>query len=63
MKAGAFSFKKIASGFQWYGLQIGGRKYDESITKETLEQFQGTLQILIGTIFNPEIPFSQPQLT
>ena len=60
MKAGVFSFKKIASGFQWYGLEFEKRKYNESITKETLEQFQGTLHTLIGEIFNPEIPISHP---
>jgi hypothetical protein len=63
MKAGVFSFKKMASGFQWYGLQAEKRKYDENITRETLEHFQQTLQTLIQRIFNSEIPFAQPEVT
>lgn len=60
-KAGVFSFKRIASGFQWYGRQLEKRRYDEVVTGEVLEQFQDTLQNLIGEIFNPAIPFSEPQ--
>jgi hypothetical protein len=61
-KAGVFSFKRIASGFQWYGHELGNRKYDEEVTGEVLEQFQDTLHSLIGEIFNPEVPFSEPRL-
>ncbi|MEJ2584246.1 MAG: PD-(D/E)XK nuclease family protein [Robiginitalea sp.] len=61
-KAGVFSFKKIASGVQWYGRQVEKRKYDEFITEEVLDQFRGTLQALTETIFNPEVPITEPVL-
>jgi len=62
-KAGVFSFKRIASGFQWYGRPLEKGKYDESITGEVLEQFRDTLGTLIREICNPEIPIAQPQGT
>jgi hypothetical protein len=61
-KAGVFSFKRIASGFQWYGRQLEKRTYDESISAEVLEQFEDSLKILVGEIFNPKIPITQPEL-
>ena len=61
-KAGVFSFKRTARGFQWYGHQVEKRTYDEFVTGEVLEQFQATLESLIREIFNPEIPIAQPQL-
>ena len=60
-RAGVFSFKNMAAGLQWYGLQVSGRKYEESITEQVLEQFQGQLGALIGELFDPSVPFSQPE--
>ncbi len=61
-KAGVFSFKRIASGFQWYGLQGEKRNYDEAVTTEVLKQFEGSLQALMGALFNPNLPLAQPEL-
>lgn len=58
IRAGVFSFKNINAGFQWYGLHMAGRDYEESISRAVLTKFGSTLQSLIQEIFNPDIPFA-----
>lgn len=60
-KAGVFSFKRIASGFQWFARQGEKRNYDEAVTPEVLAQFEGSLHALMGTLFDPDIPLAQPE--
>ncbi|MGB5315224.1 MAG: PD-(D/E)XK nuclease family protein [Robiginitalea sp.] len=62
-RAGVFSFKRIGSGFQWFGLKTAHNRQDEMITPEMLNQFQGVLKSLVAELFNPEIPFTPPEKT
>ena len=61
-RAGAFSFKRIGTGFQWFGLHKEKRTYEETIDDSVLEQFEKTLLVLVEELFNAEIPLAPPEL-
>ncbi len=64
IEAGIFSFKNLNSGLLKFGIKEkkGSRKKDNSITQETLLQFNVQLKKLILEICNPEIPFTEKEV-
>lgn len=64
IEAGIFSFKNLNSGLLRFGTKEkkGGRKKDNSITQDTLLQFNVQLKKLILEICNPDIPFTEKEV-
>jgi len=64
IEAGIFSFKNLNSGLLRFGTKEkrGSRKKDNSITQDTLLQFNAQLKKLILEICNPNIPFTEKEV-
>ena len=62
LKAGIISFKNLAEGFLPFQKKIGHGKYDDTITKDILDEFEIQLKNLILEIYNKELPFTENEL-
>lgn len=64
-EAGIVSFKNLSSGFLKFGIKEKARSRNKSqiITEETLDQFVVELKKLILEICNPNIPFTEKEIT
>jgi len=60
--AGMISFKKFQDGFISFGLKPGRSYVPETITIETLEQFEEQLKLLLIEIFDKEKPLTEKEV-
>ncbi len=64
-EAGIISFKNLGSGFLKFGMREkpGGRKKSEIINTEILNEFTTELKALILEICNPNVPFTEKEIS
>lgn len=61
LKAGIYSFKNLNNGFLPVNFSKNTRKQDLDITPERLDEFLAEIKQFIIEIYNPEIPFIEPE--
>jgi len=60
IEAGIYSFKNLNSGFLQLNFSEKARGKDYDVSIERIDEFMEKIKSLLQTIYNKEIPFTEP---